>query len=158
MARVLIVTQGPLAQTLVEGARTIAGTSQGLSALTLGWDEGLDEGVRRLKSTLDRLEGEADIGGKADEGVLILTDVPGGTPFNVAMRLAEPGRVEVLSGVNLPMAVRVCCPGCGDLSVSELAGWLEEKGRQSICRGQAVKTGSEARDHGSGQPDKAADD
>lgn len=148
MARVLILTQGPLGETLLEGARTIAGNSERLSALTLGWNDDLEQGASRLRAALAEMEPQSSEEDE-DEGVLILTDVPGGTPFNVAMRFAEPGRVAVLSGVNLPMAVRVCCPGCGDKSVDELANWLEQKGRQSIQRGSTLRSGRSAKeDHG----------
>lgn len=132
MARILVVTQGGLAQELVRGAHTIAGQSDRLETVSLAWDESPVISERKVAAALE--EGIQD--GEGDEGVLILTDLPGGTPFNVAAKFARPGRVEVLSGVNLAMVVRLCCPGCRERSVGELAAWLEEKGRQSICRYQ----------------------
>ncbi len=132
MARILVVTQGGLAQELVRGAHTIAGQSDRLETVSLAWDESPVISERKVAAALE--EGIQD--GEADQGVLILTDLPGGTPFNVAAKFARPGRVEVLSGVNLAMVVRLCCPGCRERSVGELAAWLEEKGRQSICRYQ----------------------
>ncbi|MFQ5527795.1 MAG: PTS sugar transporter subunit IIA [Thermoanaerobaculia bacterium] len=131
MARVLILTQGDLAELLVEAAETIAGTPGRLSALCLTWDDDLETGGRKLAAKLAELDGTEGSG----EGVLVLTDMPGGTPYNVATRFVEPGRLAVVSGVNLPMVVRVCCPGCNDSSVESLAAWLVEKGRQSICEG-----------------------
>lgn len=132
MARILVVTQGGLAQELVRGAHTIAGQADRLETVSLAWDESPVISERKVAAALEK--GIQD--GEADEGVLILTDLPGGTPFNVAAKFARPGRVEVLSGVNLAMVVRLCCPGCRERSVGELAAWLEEKGRQSICRYQ----------------------
>lgn len=133
MARILVVTQGALAQELVRGAHTIAGRSDRLETVSLDWEESPVISERKVEAALE--EGSRD--GEADKGVLILTDLPGGTPFNVAAKFARPGRVEVLSGVNLAMLVRLCCPGCRERSVGELAAWLEEKGRQSICRYRA---------------------
>ena len=133
MARILVVTQGALAQELVHGAHTIAGQSDRLETVSLAWDESPMISERKVAAALE--EGGRDGDAEEDnQGVLILTDLLGGTPFNVAIKFARPGRVEVLSGVNLAMVVRLCCPGCRERSVGELATWLEEKGRQSICR------------------------
>ncbi len=131
MARVLVITQGALAQELARGAHTIADRSEDrIEAVSLDWDESLAISERKVAAALER----GGPNGEDDEGVLILTDLPGGTPFNVAAKFARQGRVEVLSGVNLSMVVRLCCPDCRGRSVGELAAWLQEKGRQSICR------------------------
>lgn len=132
MAGILVVTQGALADELARGARTIAGSSTPIATVSLGWDESPAQSEGKVAAALAALDGSA--AGK--NGVLILTDLPGATPFNIAKRFARPGRIEVLSGVNLSMVVRVCCPGCEDLAVGELAGWLAEKGRQSISHYQ----------------------
>jgi PTS system mannose-specific IIA component len=68
------------------------------------------------------------------EGVLVLTDMYGDTPSNAALSCARPGRVAVVTGVNLPMVVRLGCREDSGDSVEELARWLEIKGRRSICR------------------------
>ena len=65
--------------------------------------------------------------------MLILTDVYGGTPCNVAMTFYKSGRFEVLTGVNLPMILRMACQVGMDGSVSELARMLQEKGRRGVC-------------------------
>ena len=135
MARILVVTQGALAEELVHAAHNIAGQSERLETVSLNWDESPVISERKVAAALEEGGQEGRIH-ENDQGVLILTDIPGGTPFNVAARFARPGHVEVLSGVNLAMLVRLCCPGCRERSVGELAAWLEEKGRQSICRYQ----------------------
>lgn len=132
MARILVVTQGALAEELVRGAHTIAGQAHRLETLSLDWDESPEESERKLAAALDRGRQDAEVG----DGVLILADLPGGTPYNVAKKFAREGQIEVLSGVNLPMVVRLCCPGCQERSVGELAEWLQEKGRQSIRRAE----------------------
>lgn len=129
--RVLLLTQGHLGEELARAARKIAGDGKSLETLSLAWDEDPDSAERRLEEHL--------AAGDPTDGVLILTDVPGGTPFNVARRLVDPGQIEVLSGVNLPMVVRLCCPGCADDSVATLAQWIVEKGRTSIARGEPAK-------------------
>lgn len=135
MARILVVSQGALAQELVHGADTIAGPTDRFETVSLDWDESPAISERKMAAALAKGGRDGDAY-EEDQGVLILTDLHGGTPFNVAVKFARPGRVEVLSGVNLAMVVRLCCPGCRERSVGELAAWLEEKGRQSICRYQ----------------------
>jgi PTS system mannose-specific IIA component len=66
--------------------------------------------------------------------VLILTDMFGDTPSNAALTFVRPGKVEVVTGVNLPMVVRLGCLRNQAMSLEELARWLEVKGRRSICR------------------------
>ena len=125
MVGVLILTHGGLAPELLAAARIISGNLEEFEALPLDWSDGFEEAhgkVGRLVRRLDR-----------GDGVLILTDILGGTPFNVAMAFREPGRIEIVSGVNLPMVVRLGCLVSDDMALSELTGWLRDKGRSSIC-------------------------
>jgi PTS system mannose-specific IIA component len=79
-----------------------------------------------------------------DDGLLILTDIYGGTPSNVALTLRQPGRVEVVSGVNLPMVVRLGCRAESEMSLEQMAEWIGSKARASICCGANRRDG----DHG----------
>ena len=97
---ILLLTHGRLGEALVECARHILGGDlpDQLATLSAGQDEPVDEieaRARQLLATLDQ-------GG----GVLVLTDLLGATPARVAARLIEPGKVEALSGVSLPMVLR----------------------------------------------------
>lgn len=125
MVGVLILTHGGLARELLSAARVISGNLETFAALPLEWSDGFDEAHRKVSEVLDRLDGQ--------HGTLIFTDILGGTPFNVAMAFREPGRVEVVSGVNLPMIVRLGCLLTDDMSVNDLARWIRDKGRSSIC-------------------------
>lgn len=126
MVTTLILTHGGLAQELMSAAETIVGELQGFKVVTLEWEDSIEEATRKTRLVLDAADTE--------DQVLILTDMYGGTPYNVALSLAEPGRVEVVTGVNLPMVVRLGCPGSNDMNVSELAKWIQRKARKSICR------------------------
>ena len=126
MTRVLIVTHGGLAEELLSAARTISGSLPGFRALTLDWNEGLEAARIRIAAAVDGLQDGS--------GVLILTDMYGSTPTNAALDVAQPGQVEVVSGVNLPMVVRLACSSSPELPVDEVARWLEIKGRRSISR------------------------
>lgn len=129
MVGTLILTHGELAHVLLAAAEVIAGRLEGFEALSLEWADSQEEAARKIRQVLDGLD--------SGEGVIILTDMYGGTPFNIARQLTEPGRVELLCGVNLPMVLRLGCrsgSGCEDMSVRELALWLEGKGRESVRR------------------------
>ena len=65
-----------------------------------------------------------------------LLDQVDGTTTNVALKLRQPGRVEVVSGVNLPMVVRLGCGVESEMSLEERAAWISERARASICCGE----------------------
>lgn len=130
MVATLIVTQGRLAESLLDSTRRIAGEAPRMEALRLEWEISMEEAVRQIREAVGRLD--------ADSGVLVLTDMPGGTPFNAARRLESEGAVAVLSGVNLPMVVRLACCQPDGMSLSQLVEWIREKGRKSICDAEDV--------------------
>ena len=133
MVTTLIVTHGRMAQELLDAAQMIVGDMPRFVAVSLDWDDSVEEVTDKTRRALETVD-------PADE-VLILTDMYGGTPFNVAAGFFEPGRIEVVTGVNLPMVVRLGCPRSNELTLVELADWIQKKSRASICRageGQAV--------------------
>jgi mannose/fructose-specific phosphotransferase system component IIA len=132
MVQVLILTHGALAQALMEAAEHIAGTLPDVHALALDWDEPREALCDRLGKVIAELD--------QGSGVLILTDLFGDTPSNLALGLVVPGRVEVVTGVNLPMVLRLGCLSGRPQPVSELARWIQAKGRQGIRVGMAVET------------------
>jgi PTS system mannose-specific IIA component len=122
----LILTHGGLARELLSAANVISGRLNGFEALSLDWSEGFDEARSKVAAALERLD--------AGEGVLILTDMYGGTPCNIAMTFFQAGKVEVLTGVNLPMVLRLACQAEADeTSVTDLARALQTKGQKSVC-------------------------
>ena len=125
MVGVLILTHGGLAPELLSAARVISGNLEAFEALPLEWSDGFDEAHRKVTAALARLD--------HGQGTLIFTDILGGTPFNVAMAFREPGRTEVVSGVNLPMVVRLGCLLKNDMPLNVLTKWIRDKGRSSIC-------------------------
>jgi PTS system mannose-specific IIA component len=121
----LILTHGGLAQELLSAASMISGRLDGFEALSLDWSEGFDEARAKVAAALERLD--------QGQGVLILTDMYGGTPCNIAMAFFQAGKVEVLTGVNLPMVLRLACQaGTEETGLAELARWLQAKGQQSV--------------------------
>lgn len=126
MFQILVLTHGPLGDVLLESARTIAGDTPNVSALALEWGDTLEQAQEKVRAELERLDG--------GEGVLVLTDMYGGTPFNVARSLVRPGRVEIVTGVNLPMVLRLSCLHQGTPGLGEAADWIRGKGQQAICQ------------------------
>lgn len=127
MVRVLILTHGRMADELLSAGRTIMGNLEGFEALTLDWSDGLDAAESKVAEAVAALD--------QGSGVLILTDIYGGTPSNVALKLVAPGKVQVVSGVNLPMVVRLACLNASStaMPLGEMAAWIEAKGKASIC-------------------------
>lgn len=126
MLGVVIVSQGGLARELLEASREIAGDLSGFQAVSLDWSDNLEAAREKIRQALQEVE--------AGEGALVLVDMFGSTPCNAALELLEPGRVEILTGVNLPMVVRLSCFQQGSQTVAEAAGWLQAKVQASICR------------------------
>lgn len=136
MVTTLIITHGRMAQELLDAARMIVGDMPRFVAVPLDWNDSVEQVTEKTRRALEAVD--------PAEEVLILTDMYGGTPFNVAASFCEPGRVEVVTGVNLPMVVRLGCPGSDQMTLTELAGWIQRKARASICRageGNSVDTG-----------------
>ena len=151
MVGVLILTHGNLARELLASARKItAGELERFEALSLSWSDGIDNAQQKVAEAVGRLE--------SNEGVLILTDIFGGTPSNIAMAFRQSGRVEVISGVNLPMVVRLGCLRNDGMAVEDMATWIREKGQGSIyCSSELPRPGPSAipREPGDGVPDTA---
>lgn len=131
MIGTLIVSHGNLADELLTAAQTITGELEGFGAVSLDWNDGFDQAQARIKNALELLD--------QGDGVLVLTDLFGGTPCNVALTFLEPGRVEIVTGVNLPMVVRLACLGKREMPVHEVAHWLRDKGRSSISLASDVQ-------------------
>lgn len=121
----LILTHGGLARELLSAAQTISGRLSGFEAISLDWNDGLEEAKAQIAAALARLDD--------GQGVLILTDMYGGTPCNVATVFHQPGKVEILTGVNLPMVLRLACQSTDNGNLSDVAHWLQAKAQRSLC-------------------------
>lgn len=121
----LILTHGGLARELLSAAQTISGRISGFEAISLDWNDGLEEAKAQISAAIERLD--------EGQGVLILTDMYGGTPCNVATVFHQPGKVEILTGVNLPMVLRLACQSIEDGNLSDVAHWLQAKAQRSLC-------------------------
>jgi PTS system mannose-specific IIA component len=120
----LIVTHGRLANELLSAAQKIEAKTGVMEAVPLEWTDSVDEAREKIRLALERI-GEAD-------GVIIFTDMFGGTPSNIALSFLEKGRVEIITGVNLPMVVKFATMQHDARDVSTLAHVIVEKGSKAI--------------------------
>ena len=120
---VVVVTHGQLAGELLNAAEMIVGDLPRFTAVSIGWHDDVDVATDMIQQAIAKV----DKGG----GVLLLTDMFGGTPANLGLTFLETGRVEVLTGVNLPMLINLAkAPQTGDLLW--LARAMAEHGRTAI--------------------------
>jgi mannose PTS system EIIA component len=123
MIGVVVVTHGQLATELLNAAETIVGDLPRFTAVSIGWHEDVQDARDEIAQAIDRVQGE--------HGILLLTDMFGGTASNLGMTFLEGGRVEVLTGVNLPMLIKLASmTERGD--VLEVARELREHGKNAI--------------------------
>src|SRR5918999_3077243 len=118
MIGVVVVTHGQLATELVNAAETIVGDLPRFAAVSIGWHEDTQDARDEIAQAIERVQ--------QGQGVLIVTDMFGGTPSNLAMTFLGQ-QVEVITGVNLPMLIK-------------LAGLKEQANLLDVARGM--------RDHG----------
>jgi mannose PTS system EIIA component len=124
MIGALVVSHGHLAQELVAAAEMIVGDMSYIKAVSIGWHDDVNDARNEIEKHIIEVEGGA--------GVLILTDMFGGTPSNIAFSFHDPGKIDVVTGVNLPMIVRIANQKQGE-TVDSLARAVREQGRSSIA-------------------------
>ena len=123
MIGVVVVTHGQLAAELVSAAETIVGDLPHMKAVSIGWHEDVQDARTEITAAV------ATVGGS--EGVLIVTDMFGGTPANLGITFLEAGKVEVVTGVNLPMLIKLAGV-CATSSLLDAARQIREHGRNAI--------------------------
>ena len=124
MIGALIVTHGNLAAELLNAARQIEADVAGIEAVPLDWSDTVDQAREKIAGGLARLG--------RDRGVIIFTDMFGGTPSNISLQFLEQGHIEVVTGVNLPMIVKFAMVKEEARDVATLAHVISEKGSKAI--------------------------
>ncbi|HKP47579.1 MAG TPA: PTS sugar transporter subunit IIA [Pyrinomonadaceae bacterium] len=130
----VIVTHGHLAGELLAAAEMIIGPISFITAVSIGWHDDVDAARDEVQRAITRVSQGA--------GVLLLTDMFGGTPTNIASMFLEDGNVEVVTGVNLPMVIKLASHD-GNGSLVETARRVSELGRQGIYLAGDLLTPSE---------------
>ena len=124
MIGILLVTHGRLAEELKAAALTIQPGIEQVVAVALDWSQVGEDASRRIAEGLE----EADRG----DGAVILTDMFGGTPTNLTLPFLKRDRVEIVTGVNLPMLLKCAALQKSGKPVVEIAHVAKDRGQRSI--------------------------
>lgn len=120
MIGIVVVSHGQVAVELVNAARTIVGEIPAITAVSIGWADDVDVAHAAIARAL------AEVGGGP---ILILTDMFGGTPTNVSLPFLS-AHVEIVTGVNLPMLIKLS--GLREGELLEVARVIREQGKGAI--------------------------
>jgi len=134
MTGILLVTHANLGNTLIETLEFILGKSQdNLSCVSIDIKENPDSLRKKIKKGISNVQ--------TDNGVIILTDMFGGTPSNLSYSFLEEGKVEVISGVNLPIILKAVTAR-SKMDMEKLTTALVEHGKKSISLASGILKGT----------------
>lgn len=124
MVGVLVVTHGQLAKELVNAAEMIVGKMGNIATISIGWNDNVAEARQKLSEGIKKVD--------TGRGVIILTDMFGGTPTNISLPFLKENQVEVVTGVNLPMLIKLFSLQKENMGLVEIARKLQERGQQCV--------------------------
>jgi len=125
----VIVSHGQVANELLSAAETVVGELGNIAAVSIGWHDDVETAKHEIERAIKQVS--------QGRGVLLLTDMFGGTPTNISAMFIKDKEVELVTGVNLPMVLKLATTN-GDTTLSEVAKAVEEQGKQSIYRTGAL--------------------
>ena len=123
MIGLVLVTHGRLASEFITAMEHVVGPQSQVEAIAIGPDDDMEARRADIATAIAKVE--------AGQGVILLTDLFGGTPSNLAISLLERGRVEVIAGINLPMLIRLASAR-KTMKVIEAVAAAREAGRKYI--------------------------
>lgn len=123
MIGLVVVSHGRLAAELVHATQHVVGEQRRFKAISIEAEDDIEARREQIRDTVKACD-EGD-------GVIILTDMFGGTPSNLAISVMSPGKVEVIAGVNLPMLIKLA-EVRGEVAIQEAAEVAAEAGRKYI--------------------------
>lgn len=133
MIGIVIATHCNLGEALIDAAEFILGNRpEGVISLSIDLNDNPQKLFDKISGSIKKVH--------QNKGVLILTDMFGGTPSNLSYSFLEEGRIEVLSGVNLPILIKALRLR-NEMSLSEIASNLEEFGKKSITLASKILKG-----------------
>jgi PTS system mannose-specific IIA component len=124
MIGVIVVTHCHLSEELIAAARLVVGEElKQFEAVSIAPSEGSEEIRKKIVTAIRRVDG--------GQGVLILTDMYGGTPSNISLSFLEEKKIEVITGVNLPMLLKLATSET-DMDLETLAAFITDYGQRNI--------------------------
>jgi len=135
MIGIVIVTHGQLGEALIGAAEFIIGRRPAaIESISIDLSENAEKLRAKIAQGIKKVEEQA--------GVLILTDMFGGTPSNLSYSFLEEGRIEVLSGVNLPILIQAASLRDKNIELGQLAADVEIFGKKSISLASGILKGN----------------
>ena len=123
MIGMILVTHGNLAEEFVHAMQHVVGRQDGVATVCIGPNDDMERRREEIATAIRAVD--------TGEGAIILTDLFGGTPSNLAISLMQAGKVEVIAGINLPMLIRLAkARGCMDIKAASAAA--RDAGRNYI--------------------------
>jgi PTS system mannose-specific IIA component len=119
----VIVTHGQLASEFLAAAEMIVGPVTHITSVSIGWHDDVDAAHAEIARAIKQVS--------RGQGVLLLTDMFGGTPTNIASMFLVEGEVEMVTGVNLPMVIKLASQ-TGEESLPVVARRVRDLGREGI--------------------------
>jgi PTS system mannose-specific IIA component len=123
MIGLILVTHGRLAEEFVAATEHVVGTQRNIQAISIGPDDDIEQRRRDIVAAVETVDDGS--------GVILLTDMFGGTPSNLAISIMDQGRVEIIAGVNLPMLIKLASVRESE-SLEEAVVSAQEAGRKYI--------------------------
>ena len=121
----VIVSHGQVANELLAAAEAVVGDLSNITAVSIGWHDDVEMAKGEIERAIKNVSNGV--------GVLLLTDMFGGTPTNISAMFLKENEVEIVTGVNLPMVIKLATNN-KEISLSELAAEVEETGKSAITR------------------------
>lgn len=121
----VIVSHGQLANELLAAAEQVVGDLPHIAAVSIGWHDNVEVAQSEVERAIDSVS--------SGNGVLLMTDMFGGTPTNISAMFIREGKIEVVTGVNLPMVIKLASQK-DEITLEEMAQLVEDQGKQSIYR------------------------
>ncbi len=121
----VIVSHGQVANELLAAAETVVGELPHISAVSIGWHDDVELAKAEVARAIKKVS--------QGKGVLLLTDMFGGTPTNISAMFLEENDIEIVTGVNLPMVIKLASQN-KELELLEMAKEVESQGKQAIYR------------------------
>lgn len=143
MIGIVVAAHGNLAEALVVAAKLVVPKDAPVEAVGIAPGEDGAHFERRLRAAIEQMQQGA--------GVIVLTDMFGGTPSNVGLTMHETDRVEVLTGANLPMLIKALSLATKEISLNDAARQIKTYGERAIAVASDVLRG----DHGAQSPGEA---
>jgi PTS system mannose-specific IIA component len=125
----VIVSHGQIATELLAAAETVVGDLSHIQAVSIGWHDDVESAKDEIERAIKNVS--------SGKGVLLLTDMFGGTPTNISAMFIMENEVEVVTGVNLPMVIKLASQN-RETTLSDLAKEIEEQGKQAIYSTSAI--------------------